>query len=132
MTDYCADDVVERFAFLTVRTADLHATDACYHTDCYGRFLSRRSLSGHTKKDTPNDNALLSLVKEFQSQLSHRLDSVGLMERYFELAGKRMRRSTLINLIFMNVEDMVVQSALCYQFSPVAVLCNPENDQGRQ
>ena len=56
MTDYCADGVVKRFAVL--RTAELHATDACYHKDCYGGFFSRRSAPGYTKKDAPNDNAV--------------------------------------------------------------------------
>jgi len=48
-----------------------------------------------------------------QRQRPQRWDYVWL--RYFELGGKRMRRSTLINLICENVEDQVVLSARGYR-----------------
>ena len=54
-------------------------------------------------------------MKDMQRQLSQRWINVWLMERYVELGGKRMRRSTLINLICENVEDLVVLSARGYR-----------------
>ena len=54
-------------------------------------------------------------MKDMQRQRSQRWVYVSLMERYVELGGKRMRRSTLINLIFENVDDMVVLSAHGYR-----------------
>ena len=53
-------------------------------------------------------------MKDMQRQRSQRWDNVWLMERYVELGGKHMRRSTLINLICENVEGLVVLSARGY------------------
>ena len=53
-------------------------------------------------------------MKDMPRQRSQRWDNVWLMERYVELGGKRMKRSTLINLICENVEDLVVLSARDY------------------
>ena len=47
-------------------------------------------------------------MKDMQCQRFQRWVSVWLMEQYVELGGKRMRRSTSINLICENVEDLVV------------------------
>ena len=47
-------------------------------------------------------------MKDMQRQRSQRWDYVWLMEGYVELGGKRMRRSTIINLICENVEDLDV------------------------
>ena len=49
-------------------------------------------------------------MKDMQRQRSQMWDNVWLMV----LGGKRMRRSTLINLICENVEDLVVLSARGY------------------
>ena len=54
-------------------------------------------------------------MKDMQRQRPQRWVYVWLMERYVDLGGKRMRRSTLINLICENVEDMVVLSAHGYR-----------------
>ena len=54
-------------------------------------------------------------MEDMQRQRSQRWESVWLMERYVELGGKRMRRSTLINLICGNVDDLVVLSARGYR-----------------
>ena len=54
-------------------------------------------------------------MKDMQRQRSQRWVYVWLMERYVELGGKRMRRSTIINLICENVEDLVVLSARGYR-----------------
>ena len=75
------------------------------------------SLPGNTKKESSNDigrSPLELLVKDMQRQRSQRWDNVWLMERYVELGGKRMRRSTLIILICENVENLVVLSARGY------------------
>ena len=88
--------------------------DARYNTDCYARFYSGRSLPGNTNKESSTDIArgpLMLLMKDMQRKESHRWVCVWLIERYVELGGKRMRRSTLINLICENVEDLVLLSA---------------------
>ena len=56
-------------------------------------------------------------MKDMQRQRSHRWVYVWLMERYVELGEKRVRRSTIINLICENVEDLVVLSARGYRDS---------------
>ena len=90
---------------------------ARYHKDCYARFFSGRSLPGNTKKESSNDIArspLELLMKNMQRQRSQRWESGWLVERYVELGGKRMRRSTLINLMCENVENLVVLTARGY------------------
>ena len=54
-------------------------------------------------------------MKDMQRQLSQRWVYVWLMERYVELGGKRLRRSTTINLICENVEGLVVLSTRGYR-----------------
>ena len=49
-------------------------------------------------------------MKEMQCQRSQKVDSVRLMERYVEIGGKQMRRSTIIKLNYKNVENLVVLS----------------------
>ena len=69
------------------RLACSHA-DARYHTDCYARFFSGRSLSGNTSKESSHDIArspLELLMKDMQRQRSQRWFCVWLMERYVEL-----------------------------------------------
>ena len=106
-------------AGLTVRAADLHATDARYQRDCYARFVSDRSLPGDTKKKESSTGSshtpLQLLVDKLQSQQSQRWDSVWLMERFMELGGMLMKRSTLINSICEMLEDLVVLSSPGYQ-----------------
>ena len=105
-SDEWTDKVLERLAYLILRTTDLHAADAYYHKD-------GRSLPGDTKKQTSTDIARShreSLMKELLCQRSHKLDSVWLMERYVELDGKQMRRSTIIIFFLLNRENVVVLS----------------------
>ena len=49
-------------------------------------------------------------MQELQCQRPQKLDSVRLMERYVELGGKQMSRSTIIKFICKNVENQVVLS----------------------
>ena len=72
----------------------------------------------NTSKESSHDIArspLELLMKDMQPQRSQRWVSVWLMERYVELGGKRMRRSTIINLICDDVEDLVVLPAHGYR-----------------
>ena len=54
-------------------------------------------------------------MKDTQRQRSQRWVYVWLMGMYVELSGKRMQRSTIINLICDNVEDLFVLSARGYR-----------------
>jgi len=54
-------------------------------------------------------------MKDVQRQRSQMWVYVWLIESYVELGGKRMRHSTIINLICENVEDLVVLSARGYR-----------------
>jgi len=54
-------------------------------------------------------------MKDTQRQRSQRWVYVWLMGMYVELSGKRMQRSTIINLICDNVEDLVVLLAHGYR-----------------
>ena len=49
-------------------------------------------------------------MKDLQCQRFEKLDSVRVMEWYVGLGGMQMRRSTIINLISKNVENLVVLS----------------------
>ena len=111
--DTWGSDILERLASLTVRAADLNAADARYHRDCYARFFSGRSSSGHSEEDmsTETQSAIQLLVEDLRSRRNEKWDSVWLMERYIELGGKQMRRSTLINSLC----EMVVLSAPGYR-----------------
>jgi len=60
-----------------------------------------------------------------QRQRSHRWVYVWLIERYVELGGKRMRRSTIIHLICENVEDLIVLSARGYRSVVFATVLLP-------
>ena len=115
--DKWGSDILERLASLTVRAADLHAADARYHRDCYARFFSGRSSSGHSELDmsTETQSAIQLLVEDLHSRRNERWDSVWLMERYIELGGKQMRRSTLINSLCEMLDDLVVLSAPGYR-----------------
>ena len=109
-------DILEPLASLTVRAADLHTADARYHRDCYARFFSGRSSSGHSEQDmsTETQSAIQLLVEDLCSGRNERWDSVWLMERYIELGSKQMRRSTLINSLCEMLDDLVVLSAPGY------------------
>ena len=115
--DKWESDILERLASLTVRAADLPAADARYHRDCYARFFSGRSSSGHLEQDmsTETQSAIQLLVEYLRSRRNERWDSVWLMERYIELGGKQMRRSTLINSLCEMLDDLVVLSAPGYR-----------------
>ena len=104
-------------ASLTVRAADLHAADARYHRGCYERFFSGWSSSGHSEQDisTETQSAIQLLVENLRSRRNERWDSVWLMERYIELGGKQMRRSTLINSLCEMLDDLVVLCAPGYR-----------------
>ena len=54
-------------------------------------------------------------MKDVQRQRSQMWVYVWLIESYVELGGKRMRHSTIINLICQNVKDLFVLSAHGYR-----------------
>ena len=115
--DKWGSDILERLAALTVQAADLHPADARYHRDCYARFFSGRSSSGHSEQDmsTEDQSAIQLLVEDLRSRRNERWDSVWLMERYIELGSKQMRWSTLINSLCEMLDDLVVFSAPSYR-----------------
>jgi hypothetical protein len=110
-------DILERLADLSVRAADLHAADAKYHRECYSRFFSGRFVHGEARGQ-PSDlhhSTIELLAQHLQGQRSQIWNSVQLLELYFELGGKPIRRSTLINSICEQDDNLIVLSSPGYR-----------------
>ena len=110
-------DILEQLADLSVRAADLHATDARYHRECYSRFFSGRFLHGEARGPLSDlhCSTIELLAQHLRGQRSQVWNSVQLMDLYFELGGKPIRRSTLFSSICEQDEDLVVLSSPGYR-----------------
>ena len=120
LDDDWSADILERLAGLSVRAADLHAADARYHRECYSRFFSHRFVHGEAREPPPdlhNSNIGL-LAQHLQDQRSQIWNSVQLLELYYELGGKPIRRSTLISSICE--QDLIFSSSLYSHLQNIA------------
>ena len=97
--DDWSTDIQLRLAGLSVRAADLHAADTRYHRECYSRFFSGRTVYVEARGPYSDihSSTMELLAQHLQSQRSNIWNSVQLLEIYFELGGKPIRRSTLIS-----------------------------------
>lgn len=119
-SDVWSAEVLERLACLSVRAADLHAADARYHRECYTRFFSGKSLHGGSRgvptgSHHTDHREFELLAKYMEDNRSELWDSVQLLQRYLDLGGKQIRRSTLVSSISDEIKDLVVLSSPGYR-----------------